>query len=470
MWHRKALSSFILALMVLSLTGPVLAQELNGKVRWSGQVILDEPVLVQRDATLTIDAGTQLVIKNPKAKISVQGVLKINGTAAAPVAFKGMPGWEGIEFMEAPEGSSVSWTNFHSAKAAIVSFATDFLVANCTFEEGEFGVRLMRESSPKIVDSLFSNNQIGIANEMKSGAEIRGNRFVGQKKSAVIASHNSKGLIVDNYFEKNKQGIALQQRYPDRISKNTFIENETAIFCNQTQNTPLIEQNYFEGNNYAVLNFSFSFPVIKNNTFIKNKTAVYNDQYGSPLVENNLFRDNDTALYNYRKSNPKVFLNDFEQNRLAIFCDFSAYPQVKNNNFIGNQMAVKLGIYQSADWEERSGSKSIMQRESAARKSQNPMLARAPVQFNDFVDVSGNWWGEDTAQLEQIGEDGNAAMFYDRQDLSEVTYEDYGPGVYQLDRIQFAPWLAGPAGHSGVQKDSGGKTKDTGTQTGVKSK
>ena len=460
MWHRKALSSFIVGLMALSLTGPVLAQELNGKILWSGEVILDEPVLVHRDATLTITAGTQLVVKDPKAKISVQGVLQVNGTEAAPVSFTGLPGWEGIEFMEAPQGSAVRWADFHSAKAAIVSFETDFLVENCTFEEGEFGVRLMRESSPKIVNSLFKNNQIGIANEMKSGAEIRGNRFIGQQRSAVIASHNSKGLIIDNHFEKNKKGVALQQRYPDRISKNTFIENETAIFCNQTQNTPMIEQNHFEGNDYAVLNFSFSFPVIKNNTFIKNKTAVHNDQYGSPLVENNLFRDNDTALYNYRKSNPKVFLNDFEQNRLAILCDFSAYPEVKNNNFLGNQMAVKLGIYQSADWEKRSGSKSIMQRESAARKSQNPMLAKAPVIFNDFVDVSGNWWGDDISHLEQAGENGNAAMFYDRQDLPEVTYEDYGPGVYQLDRIHFSPWLTGPAKDTGVKEGPGMKARE----------
>jgi nitrous oxidase accessory protein NosD len=455
MWHRKALISLIVGLTVLFLTGSALAQELNGKVRWSGEVVLDEPVLVHRDATLTIAAGTQLVIKDPKVKISVQGLLLVNGTEAAPVSFTGLSGWEGIEFMEAPKGSVIRWADFHSAKTAIASFETDFLVENCTFEEGEFGVRLLRESSPKIVDSLFRNNHIGIANEMKSDAEIRGNRFIGQQRSAIIASHNSKGLIIDNHFEKNKQGIALQQRYPDRISKNTFIDNETAIFCNQTQNTPMIEQNHFEGNDYAVLNFSFSFPAIKNNTFIKNKTAVHNDQYGSPLVENNLFRDNDTALYNYRKSNPQVFLNDFEQNRLAILCDFSAYPEVKNNNFLGNQMAVKLGIYQSADWEKRSGSKSIMQRESAARKSQNPLLAKVPVKFNDFVDVSGNWWGDDTSQLEQVGEDGNAAVFYDRQDLPEVTYKDYGSGVYQLDRIHFAPWLAEPVKDTGVKMDTG---------------
>ena len=165
MWLPKTIINLVVGLTVLSLTGPVLAQELNGKVRWSGEVILDEPVLVHRDATLTIAAGTQLVIKDPKAKISVQGILQVNGTEAAPVSFTGLPGWEGIEFMEAPKGSVVRWADFHSAKAAIVSFETDFHVENCTFEEGEFGVRLMRESSPKIVNSLFKNNQIGIATQ-----------------------------------------------------------------------------------------------------------------------------------------------------------------------------------------------------------------------------------------------------------------------------------------------------------------
>ena len=161
------------------------------------------------------------------------------------------------------------------------------------------------------------------------------------------------------------------------------------------------------------------------------------------MVENNLFRGNEMALYNYRKSNPKVRLNSFEQNALALYCDFSAYPDVKENNFLGNVVGVKLGIYQSADWERRSGSKKIMQKESASRRSQNPLLANAPETFSDFVDVSGNWWGDDTAQLIRVGE-GNSPLFYDRHDEPEVTYENYGPGVYKLDRVHFSPWLNEP--------------------------
>lgn len=453
MWLRRQLNSLFLAVFIpLIVVGIGHARELNGQERWSGTVALKEPVQVMPGGTLTIAAGTRVTVKDPQARISVQGRLLVEGSKAAPVVFDGVAGWEGIEFMEAPPDSRVRWAEFRAAVAAISSFSTNFRVENSTFRDSEFGVRLWRESSPVIVDSLFENNQIGVANEMKSGAEIRGNRFIGHSRSAVLASHGSRGVVADNHFEKNKQALTLLQQYPDRVTGNRFIDNETGIYATQTQSSPVIERNHFERNRYAVLNFSFAYPTIRNNHFIGNVTAVHNDQYGSPLVEHNLFRENETALYNYRKSNPKVRLNIFEKNDLALYCDFSAYPQIRDNNFLGNAMGVKLGIYQSADWEKRNGSKKIMQRESLERKSQNPLLAKAPETFDDFVDVSGNWWGEETKQIARAGANGNLDFIHDRHDQPEVTYPDYGPGVYKLDRVHFAPWLEKPVANTGVQK------------------
>jgi hypothetical protein len=203
----------------------------------------------------------------------------------------------------------------------------------------------------------------------------------------------------------------------------------------------------------AVANISFAYPVIVNNQFLNNETALHNDQYGSAQVEHNLFRGNETALYNNKKSNPKVNLNLFEKNKVVLFCDFSSYPEVKKNNFVDNVMGVKLGIYQSADWEKRSGSKQFMQREASARQSQNPLLAKVPTAFTDVVDVSGNWWGKDTAQLTAAGDKGNVTIFHDRHDQPEVSYEKegYGPGVISLDRVQFAPWLNDAVAGAGVK-------------------
>jgi nitrous oxidase accessory protein NosD len=439
--------------LFLCLARPACAENLTGDIVWSGLVELDETVEIFPEAVLTVKPGTRIKITNPLAKISVRGVLRVDGSKTAPVVFDSPSGWEGIEFMQAANGSRLSGVRIQGAKAAVSSFATNFDVDNSTFRDCEAGIKPLRESAPVITDSTFENNQIGLVNEMKSGAVVRGNRFIGHHKTAILTSHGSTGEITGNHFEKNKQGIAVLQKFLGRIAKNRFVANETGIYCNQSQSTPLIENNRFESNTYAMINFSFAYPVVKGNVFVDNEMAVRNDQYGSPLLQNNLFGKNQTALYNYRKSNPRVRKNQFEQNQRAIFCDFSSYPEIKQNNFIDNVMAVELGIYQSADWEKRSGSKTIMQREALNRQSQNPLLAQAPTEFRDEVDVSENWWGDQTVLLDKAGQDGNVTIFHDRRDQPKVTYEGYGSESYRIDRVKFAPWLKQPVEEAGPEGD-----------------
>lgn len=451
----KSIKQPLFLLLFLGLTVfPAMAADLSGATRWSDEVKLKEAVNIPHGAKLTIAAGTRVVAQSPEAFIAVAGKLLIEGTPSAPVIFETPSGWQGIQFVEGEAGSRIRHARFARATSAISTIATDFTVANSEFHGCEFAIKLEREANPVIENCWFADNGVGISNEMKSAPTIRNNRFSGHTKAAIIASHGSRGPITGNRFVENQQGLTLIQRYDGVIADNQFNANETAIFCNQTQGTPRIERNRFEGNKVAVANISFAYPTIVNNQFLSNGTALHNDQYGSTLVEQNLFRGNDTALYNNKKSNPKVKLNLFEKNKLALFCDFSSYPEVKQNNFIDNAMGVKLGIYQSADWEKRSGSKPLMQREASARQSQNPLLAKVPTEFTDIVDVSGNWWGKETAQLVAAGEKGNVAFFHDRHDQPEVSYEKegYGPGVFRLDRIQFAPWSKEAVPGAGIKE------------------
>lgn len=440
MWHRSLSLWLLLTGLIMQ---PAAASNLAGPTRWSGEVKLTEAVNVPQGATLTIAAGTRVVAASAEAVLAVSGRLLVEGSAKAPVVFATPAGWGGIQFVEGGKGSRIRHARFAGAASAISTIATDFTVADSEFTGCEFAVKLEREANPVIENNTFTDNGIGIANEMKSAPTIRNNRFSGHTKSAIFASHGSRGQISGNQFVKNQQGVGLVQRYEGVIADNQFSGNDTAIFCNQTQSTPRIERNRFEGNKVAVANVSFAYPAIASNQFLDNGTAVHNDQYGSAVIEHNLFRGNKTALHNNKKSNPKVRLNRFEKNDLAMFCDYSSYPEVRQNNFSDNAMAVRLGIYQSADWEKRSGSKSLMQREATARQSQNPLLGRVPTEFDDTVDVSGNWWGSDTARLTVAGEKGNVAIFHDRHDQPEVSYEKegFGPGTFRLDQVKFAPWL-----------------------------
>lgn len=426
--------------------------QLQGTVQWQGQVLLKETVQIAADAVLKIAAGTVVTPAHAGAKLVVQGQLTATGSEEAPIVFPAVEGWKGIEFVESRQKSLLQQVRFAAFETAISAIASSPTIVGCSFEEGGSAVKLLRESHSVIEGNRFTGNRIGVDVEMKSAPTIRGNTFSGHSVSAVIASNNSRGLIEDNTFEKNKQGVGIVQKYQDRIIGNRFIGNGTGIYCNQTQNTPLIADNVFKDNDQAVVNFSFSYPKVENNSFVGNRMALRNDQFGSSLVVHNLFRGNGTALYNYRKSNAKVTKNVFEKNDLALFCDFSSYPEVKQNNFLGNKRGVELGIYQSADWEKRSGSKGIVMKQARDRGSKNPLLSKAPTEFTDFVDVSGNWWGADTPLLKGAGEGANLEIFYDRLDKETASYEDYGPGTYVIDWVKYAPWLEAPVKDAGQLK------------------
>ncbi|HSR26145.1 MAG TPA: NosD domain-containing protein, partial [Candidatus Eisenbacteria bacterium] len=220
---------------------PAPAADLPGATRWAGEVRLKEAVSVPHGATLTIAAGTRVVIPAPDATITVLGKLLVEGTPAAPVVFDSPAGWNGIHFVEAEGGSRIRHARFSRAAAAVSTIATDFAVANSEFQGCEFAVKLEREASPLIENCWFADNGIGISNEMKSAPTIRNNRFSGHTKAAILASHGSRGPITGNRFVENQQGVTLIQRYEGVIADNQFNANETAIFCNQTQSTPRIE-------------------------------------------------------------------------------------------------------------------------------------------------------------------------------------------------------------------------------------
>lgn len=449
---KKRIAASFCALFVL--TGSVQASDArigSEKIRWSGEIRLDAPLNVAKGVVLELAPGTVVRPSVPGARIVVHGAVQVLGTATQPVFFDAPAGWQGIELSETGMPSSFVFAEFKGADVAISSSRARFTVQHSRFRDCTVAVRLVRESFPLVEDSIFDGNQIGIASETKSVATIRRNLFRGHHKSAILASHGSRGTIEKNRFEQNVQGIAMLQNYPDTVLNNTFIGNQTAVYCHQTQDSPDITGNTFVENVLAVANVSFASPRIRNNTFVDNETAIHNDQLGAAQIRHNLFRGNKTAIYNYRKSHPVVENNLLEENGLALFCDYSSYPVVHRNNFRNNRMGVKLGIYQSGAWEKRFGGQ-IAAQQDAARKTRTPRKVEGVTEVRDAVDVSLNWWGDDTAKLKRAGAEGNLEMFHDRMDQPAVVYEGFGPESYALDVIRYTPWLNAPVVDSGPVK------------------
>ncbi|KIH77893.1 Right handed beta helix region [Geoalkalibacter ferrihydriticus] len=412
-----------------------------GETRWSGVVELKQPLEVPTDARLFIAAGTRVEATEAATRILVRGRLEIAGTADAPVVFASAPGWQGIELMEPAAPVEVRYARFAGVEVALRVLGARLRVSHSEFRDGGHGIDLVRESQAVIEDCLFTDNEIGIEAQMKSHIQIRRSLFRNHRGSAFIAGHGSGGDIDDCRFEDNRQAIGLKSRFDGTIGGNRFIDNAIAIFCNQTQRSPHIRNNEFSGGEVALANLSFSFPQVEDNRFVGNGTAMRNDQFASAQVRHNLFAENDTALWNNRKSDPVVEKNEFRANRRVLYCDYSSYPRVRRNNFIGNAMAVELGRFQSADFETRVGSRGQVMNQAQARQSQNPLLARAPTEFRDEVDVRDNWWGPDTSALEAADNAGALSFFRDRHELGRVSYAGWGEESYLIDQVVFAPWL-----------------------------
>lgn len=451
MWIR----SISLSLAMLLLSAVMVLAAGTGKpvreIRWDGEIHLERSVSVATGEVLSIAPGSVVRILTPDIKIDVYGEIAASGTATEPVVFYAPLGWKGIELHEGVTVSRFVFTEINGAEIAISSTGANFSISHGTFRACGTAIRLLRESTPLIEGSLFVDNTIGIDSEMKSSATIRRNHFRGHKKTAILLSHNSSGLIEKNRFEQNQLGIDVLQNAPGRITDNRFLGNRTAIHCFQTQSTPDIRGNRFDDNESAIDNSSFSSPPMDDNTFVGNTIAIHNDQLGNGPIRRNLFRNNRTAIFNNRKSSPFIEHNLIEQNDLAIYCDYSSYPRVHHNNFRKNGMAVKLGKYQSGDWERRVGANAPARREASEQGKRNPQVAKAMAEIRDEVDVSNNWWGEDTFRLKLAGAAGNLAMFHDRHDQPLVVYEGFGPEHYALDKIRFAPWLTVQVPGSGPQ-------------------
>lgn len=437
---------------------------------WKGNVSLSGPVEVPRGGVLTVVAGTTVRPLRSDAKLIVHGTLRVEGTEAAPVTFAAPAGWEGIDFRES-EGSRIVRGRFFGAKTAVSASSSSFLLRECLFRNCETAVRLVRLSNPSVEECVFEENGIGVNQEMRSAPILRRNLFRGQRQSAVLSTQNCGGRMEGNRFEENRKGITLLRQHGGEIAGNTFRGNETAVFCEQTRSTPFLRGNLFERNRIGIAAVSFSSPRVEENRFVGNGTALRGDQLASPAVRHNLFRQNGTAVATLRRSAPKMEKNVLEGNGVGLFCDFSSYPQVSRNNFTGNRRGVELGANQSADFEKRFGSRAAAQRMSAARRGGAP---GGPPQIaatgEEFIDVRGNWWGNDTRRLAAAGAQGNVDLFFDGSDRPTVTMEGYGQERFRLDRVRFHPWLldrvpdAGPTGNKGDVKMNSGKNPEKGVK------
>jgi hypothetical protein len=419
-----------------------LPESITGELVLTGQHLLEKNVTVAKGGVLILEAGARLKAA-PDVSLTIQGTLRVDGSEAKPVEIYSAEGttWKGITMLTGAQGVIHNGRILRAEKGISV-LAARLEVSMTTITGSQTGIHLVREAMADIKGVSFTGNKVGLAAEMRSAGEISGCLFKDNNVGLGIAS-GATPAVKGNRFVGNSLGLQVLQRYPGKIEGNIFEGNKAGVRLYQNGPDTIVERNRFVNNSdAAVLALSYTSPVIRNNYMTGGKYGIYANQFSSPLIVDNVIREMEQAVHLNKKNISQLKGNVLADSGVGIFCDFSSYPLIRDNLFSGNRMHLKLGKFQSSNWESRAGSKSYVLETATRQGSRNPRLGQGPKEFPEAVDATGNWWDEKTIkEMTEKGKDADISTLYDGHDLPEVTYEGFGEETYRLDKILYLPAL-----------------------------
>jgi parallel beta-helix repeat protein len=277
---------------------------------------------------------------------------------------------------------------------------------------------------------------------MKSEPTINGNYIKNIKFHGIEVTQGSNAKIFNNTINFVRRGITTLQGVLAEISGNIIKNAEYGIYAYQVGPKEIIMANYITNCERAINCDSFSEPKIIGNHIESNMNGIVSVQFSKPEIKNNDIVGNGIGIVAYKKSEPVIGKNNIFDNDIGLFFDFSSYPIVKENNIFDNLYAIKLGIFQSADWEKSMGSAKITKKQALTKKSKVNFNKMGEKELSNFIDLQKNYWGEDvTKEMEQKGCDKNISAIYDYYDKNKVSYEGFGDTEYTLDMVKYDNWI-----------------------------
>jgi parallel beta-helix repeat protein len=303
-------------------------------------------ITVPAGQTLTIDPGVEVSFQN-WYKLTVKGTLLANGTAVEPILFTAStesPGWLGIRFVDASDGSLLDNIIVEKGRASGAS------------PEDSGGGIYIQNSSPTIKDSLIRDNYAKVRGGGiyldGSNAQLVGNTIAnnqaGQGGSAYgggIYMSNSNPELTDNVISGNFVLIAGSYTTPYGLGGGIYASNS-----NPTLRGNLIQGNAVQGSNNrfargGALYLDSSDPDLINNTITGNTVGTGGTYY--IILEGG-------GIYAYG-SNPiivnSILWNDTPQ---EIFVSDSGVPStitVTYSDIQGGQVGLVTNNNATINWE-----------------------------------------------------------------------------------------------------------------------
>jgi parallel beta-helix repeat protein len=446
-------------------------RQITEEVVWEGEVHVKDDIIVRKGGRLIIKEGTKVYFHNIGGINVNEGIVQARGRMGKEIVFentkeakeKGFM-FRGIKLIRVdPNQSYITGCIFKGAANGIVCVLTSLKIENNVFENCISAIELYQESNAKIEHNLIKGCDNGIKAQTKSSPTITGNYIKDIRIFGIQVIQSSKPVITKNTIKQvKKSAIFTTQGVAATITNNTINASNYGIHSYQVGPEQRVFGNHITECRRAIFNDGFSTPIISNNYLASNIVSIVNIQFSSPQIVNNDIIGNYQGIVSVRKCSPIIKDNNIIDNDEGFFIDYSAYPIIKNNNIYDNVYSIRIGDFQSSDWEKKGAGSSKLITQEAARKGSRVDFSRMPKQkITDYVDASKNYWGEDgVAELKKGDENANLSFFYDYFDRNTIVYEGWGDDEYKIDRVEYGGWLTSEIKNIGLKVDVKGDIGD----------
>jgi hypothetical protein len=283
---RATLTSLLVTILIFGSALPFIVQfghaqastEISGLInsnmtltKTGGPYLLTGPVTVSNGVTLTIQAGTSILLGSNY--LLVNGTLTAIGTVADPIRIQG--GTSQFDSQGNPiypitfTPFSVAW-NEQTRIGCIIENA---ILTNTS---------IYMRASPKINNNTFTNSFVSVANytlvaePMSPSPTISNNTMTGQGSVAAIATVNSIGLVANNNISGYTVGIQMTSDGGTTVQTNLVSANTYGVQL-IAQKGPVLATI----RNNTITNNTIGISVLRGSSAATSPTIQYNNIYAN---------------------------------------------------------------------------------------------------------------------------------------------------------------------------------------------
>ncbi|MEW6488816.1 MAG: right-handed parallel beta-helix repeat-containing protein [Thermodesulfobacteriota bacterium] len=186
---------------------------------WSGDLLVERPVIVARTATLTVAPGTRVYFdlpepaadKDRKPWVLVQGALVAIGSGERPISFAPVKAtrneWDDMIFIEGAKEAHLAYCTFAQGPWGLHIHDTPADVTHCEFRGNYGGVRF-QGGRVVLRGNRFLDNQVGVRC-LKASPVVEENHFSGNLTAIFFREGVTGAVLRRNNFDNREYDVKL---------------------------------------------------------------------------------------------------------------------------------------------------------------------------------------------------------------------------------------------------------------------